>query len=271
MVAGMRTAATLGIVVFFTACAAPSSRDSLAVWVEPVTGMEFLKVPPGRFSMGSGAEVVGRQDDERVHEVELTQGFYLGRDEVTQEQWIEVMNYNPSQFPECGQRCPIETVSFLDIQVFIRELEKRSRNARFRLPTEAEWEYACRAGTDTPFWTGNTIGADQANIDGKYPYIGVPPGVFLGSPAPVGSYPANPWGFRDMHGNVWEWCQDWYGQYPDGRVVNPRGPEVGELRVIRGGSWVFDANSARSALRYTHAPEDSGYSLGFRLVAATVP
>jgi sulfatase modifying factor 1 len=236
------------------------------VWREPFTGMAFLYVAPARFRMGSAPVLPGRQDDETLHEVTITRGFYLGRDEVTQEQWERVMGTNPSQFPSCGPRCPVETVSFLDVERFVRRLEARSSGSRFRLPTEAEWELACRAGTSTAYSTGDALTTDQANFDARFPPDGGPPGRFRGSPAPVGSYPANPWGFRDLHGNVWEWCQDWYGPYPGGAVRDPRGPATGALRVIRGGSWAFDANSARCALRYTHPPEEDGYSLGFRLV-----
>ncbi len=256
----------LSALLALTACAASSIPEPPALWIEPVTGMEFLYVVPARFTMGSGEEVPGRQIDEVLHDVNLTRGFYLGRFEVTQEEWVEVMGNDPSQFSACGSRCPVETVNFFDIQQFIQRLGERSAGHRFRLPTEAEWEFACRAGTTTPFSTGENLTSEQANFDGKYPYDGAPAGIFRGSPAPVGSYPPNPWGFHDMHGNVWEWCQDWYGPYQEGEVIDPLGPANGELRVIRGGSWLFDGNSARSALRYTHAPEDDGFSLGFRLV-----
>ena len=228
--------------------------------------MEFIHVEPGRYQMGSSPDVPGHQSDEVLHEVVLTKGFYLGRFEVTQGEWVSVMGSNPSQFPDCGLRCPVDTVSFLAIQGFIERLEALSSGNRFRLPTEAEWEYACRAGTHSPFSTGGALSTQEANFDGRYPYPGQPSGTFLRSPAPVGSYPPNPWGFYDLHGNLWEWCSDWYGPYPDGPVQDPRGPDGGDLRVIRGGSWFFDANSCRCALRYTHRPQDDGFSLGFRLV-----
>ena len=228
--------------------------------------MEFLYAPPGSFRMGSGPEVLGRRDDESRHGVELTKGFYLGRYEVTQGEWLAVMDENPSQFADCGPRCPVETVSYLKIQEFMERLEKRSLGNRFRLPSEAEWEYACRAGTQTPFSTGEGLTTDEANFDGRYPYGDHPSGAYRASPVPVGSYPPNPWGFCDLHGNVWEWCEDWYAPHPPGSVRDPRGPEWGELRVIRGGSWYFGADSARSSLRYTHRPQDDGFSLGFRLI-----
>jgi formylglycine-generating enzyme required for sulfatase activity len=139
---------------------------------------------------------------------------------------------------------------------------------RYRLPTEAEWEYACRAGTTGPFSTGETLTTEQANYNGQFPYTGAA-GEFRQRPTPVGSFPSNRWGLSDMHGNVWEWTADWYGAYAETASANidPRGPQSGEKRVIRGGSWYFDANSARCALRYTHAPQDRGFSLGFRVAA----
>jgi sulfatase modifying factor 1 len=241
--------------------------------------MQFIFIPPGRFVMGSPPGEPGRQRDEVPHEVVLTRGFYLGRFEVTQGEWRRVMGSNPSQFPACGPRCPIETVNFEEIQTFIARLQAASGDRRFRLPTEAEWEYACRAGTTSAFSVGRRLGSDLANYDGRVASAGAPKGRFLGRPAAVGSYPPNPWGLYDMHGNVWEWCDDWYGDYPAGRAVDPRipreqarrvwdarGPGWQRKRVIRGGSWYFDAESCRCALRYTHEPRDRGFSLGFRLV-----
>ena len=236
--------------------------------------MEFLWVEPGTFTRGSALGVAGRQDDETPHEVILTRGYWLGKYEVTQEEWRRVMGTEPSHFRACGPRCPVETVSFRDVERFVAELERRSPGSRFRLPTEAEWEHACRAGTETAFSTGDEITAAQASFDARYSIAGEEPfdaeGVYKGSPAPVGSYPPNPWGFHDLHGNVWEWCQDRYGPYPEAEegegVTDPVGPASGPLRVIRGGNWTFDGNSMRCALRYTHAPHLDGFSLGFRLV-----
>jgi len=167
----------------------------------------------------------------------------------------------------------VENVTFADAQQFIAKLNASpSAAVRYRLPTEAEWEYACRAGTTGPFSTGETLTIDQANYNGRFPYPTAPPapaGEFRGTPMPVGSFPSNRWGLSDMHGNVWEWTADWYGAYAEARAsnVDPHGPDTGEKRVIRGGSWYFDANSARCALRYTHAPQDRGFSLGLRLAA----
>jgi formylglycine-generating enzyme len=251
-----------------------------AVWREPVTAMDFVLVPAGHFRMGSEATEPGRQIDEVPHDVTISRPFYLGKLEVTQEQWSRLMHHNPSHFSSCGPRCPVETVSYDDIQAYIRRLIDASHSGLFRLPTEAEWEYACRAGTRGPFSTGATLSSTQANYDGRYPMAGAPPGPYLARPAAAGSYRPNPWGLFDLHGNVWEWCEDWYGAYPAGSVSDPQGPprraarRVWDARggdwelkrVIRGGSWYFNADSCRCALRYTHAPADKGFSLGFRLV-----
>ena len=134
-----------------------------------------------------------------------------------------------------------------------RNCGKRTRS-RIVLPTEAEWEYACRAGTTTPFHFGETISTDQANYDGNFTYGNGKKGVYREKTTPVGSFPANAWGLYDMHGNVWQWCQDWYGDYPQKDVVDPQGPEKGEVRVLRGGSWISDPQYCRSAFRYWFDP-----------------
>jgi formylglycine-generating enzyme required for sulfatase activity len=273
----------LGIVILgllsLAACRHPAQdAKPPASWREPATGMEFVFIPPGRFLMGSGPGDPERQSYDVQHPVEISRGFYLGKYEVTQGEWVKLMHRNPSQFPGCGPRCPIETVSYDDIQQFIARLAERS-HARFRLPTEAEWEYACRAGTRTPYSTGASLSTEQANFDGREGEHGDPK-KFRGTPVAVGSFPPNPWGLYDMHGNVWEWCEDWFADYPAGPARDPEGPAKAFAkpvwdarggdwvykRVIRGGSWYYDADSARCALRYTHAPADKGFSLGFRLV-----
>ena len=147
--------------------------------------------------------------------------------------------------------------------------QSKAPSLRFRLPTEAEWEYACRARTTGPFATGENLTTAQANYNGRQPYGSFSAGDFRRKPTAVGTFPLNPWGLGNMHGNVWEWTADWYGPYTETASANidPQGPPSGEKRVIRGGSWFFDANSARCALRYTHAPQDRGFSLGFRVAA----
>jgi len=226
---------------------------------DPVSGMTFIEIPAGRFTMGSTSDEAGRQADETLHDVELTRPFLLSRFEVTQQEWRTMMGTAPSHFADCGPRCPVENVTFFDVQQFLAKLNERAAAGpllHYRLPTEAEWEYACRAATTGPYSTGEALTSAQANYRGK-------------SPAPVGSYGLNPWGLADMHGNVWEWTADWYGPYEEHATANidPRGPSSGEKRVIRGGSWYFDKDSARCGLRYTHAPKDKGFSLGFRVAA----
>lgn len=238
--------------------------------VEPRTGMTFVEITAGRFTMGSPAAEAGRNADEAPHEVAFASSFLLGQHEVTQQEWQAIMHTRPSEFGACGPRCPVERVTYADVEGFLRALNAAGADLRFRLPTEAEWEYACRAGTTTPFSTGANLTTDQANYNGSFPYAGFPRGRYRAMPTPAGTFPSNPWGLADMHGNVWEWTSDWYAPYPPGPLVDPHGPPDGEKKVIRGGSWYFDANSARCALRYTHAPADRGFSLGFRVAADRV-
>jgi formylglycine-generating enzyme required for sulfatase activity len=269
------TVATYGRFRRFDVSASEDIRAPLQTIVEEWTGMPLVEVPPGRFTMGSGSSEVGRGDDETMHDVEITRPFFLGQYEVTQQEWRTVMGTLPSHFSNCGPRCPVENVTFLDVEQFLSKLTAHAASSakgqalRFRLPSEAEWEYACRARTTGPFWTGENLTTAQANYNGKFPYASFPAGEFRQKTTPVGTFPLNPWGFGDMHGNVWEWTGDWYGPYGERPAANidPRGPSSGEKRVIRGGSWYFDANSARCGLRYTHAPQDKGFSLGFRVAA----
>ncbi|MFN7959791.1 MAG: formylglycine-generating enzyme family protein [Thermoanaerobaculia bacterium] len=235
-------------------------------WTEPSSGIVFLRVPAGTLTMGSPASEPSREAQEVEHLVHLSRAFFLSATEVTQGQWQRVMGENPAFFAGCGGDCPVENVTFRDVSAFLARLGARVPDERFRLPTEAEWEYACRAGSRTPFSTGDRLSTDQANYDGRYPMPGSPAGVFRGRPIPVAELGANPWGFSDLHGNVWEWTADDHCPYPSGPVLDPLARCASGKKVIRGGSWAFGADSARCALRYTHAPEDRGYSLGFRLV-----
>ena len=229
---------------------------------------EMVEIAAGRFTMGSPVAEAGRNADETRHEVTITRPFFLGRFEVTQQEWRTVMGTSPSHFADCGDTCPVENVSFADVQEFLSKLNASAINDFvYRLPTEAEWEYACRAGTTTPFSTGANLTTDKANYNGTFPYGAFAPGVFRQRPMRGGTFALNPWGLADMHGNVWEWTADWYRPYAPGAGRDPRGAPAGETRVIRGGSWFFDANSARCALRYTHRPVDRGFSLGFRVAA----
>jgi formylglycine-generating enzyme required for sulfatase activity len=230
-------------------------------WIEPWTRMTFVRLAPGTFRMGTPPGEAQREPQETPHTVRLTKSVYLASYEVTEEQWIRVMGSNPSHFQPCPS-CPVERVSFVEVERFIDRLN-RTATPGFRLPTEAEWEYACRAGGTLPFGARASLGSNDANIDGDYPY-GAPQGIARGRTVPVGSFPPNAWGLYDMSGNVWEWTGDWHCPYA-GDATDPVGRCDSGLRVIRGGSWKFDGGSARCGLRYTHRPQDSGYSLGLRL------
>jgi len=217
---------------------------------EPITnsiGMKFVWIPPGTFMMGSPKEEKERLPEESHHKVTLTKGFYMGVYTVTQEEWQVVMGNNPSKFMG-DKNLPVERVSWDDCQGFVKKLREKDKK-QYRLPTEAEWEYACRAGTITPFHFGETISTDQANYKGDYTYGDGKKGAYRKKTTPVGSFPANAWGLHDMHGNVWQRCQDWYGDYPQKDVVDPQGPDKGEGRVLRGGSWVDAPVFCRSAYR----------------------
>ena len=252
--------AVLAVALGAAACQAP-----LPTWTEPATGIEFVLLPAGEFAMGSPESEPGHEAVERLHRVRLTHPTWFGRREVTQGQWLRVVGENPSHFGDCGLDCPVENVNAFEVEEFLVRL-RRLTGESFRLPTEAEWEYACRAGTASPFSTGATLSSAQANFDGRYPYPGAPPGSFVGRPTPAATYAPNRWGLFDLHGNVWEWCADDFCPYADGPVSDPAGSCAADLRVIRGGSWTFNADSARCAVRYTHRPQDKGPSLGFRLV-----
>jgi len=229
--------------------------------------MELVLVRPGEFKMGSPEGEAGREAQEAPHRVSIRRPFFLGRREVTQGEWRKVMGTSPSRFRDCGPSCPVESVTWIEARAFVAKLGALD-GEDLRLPTEAEWEYACRAGTVTAFSTGDALGTDQANVELGFPDRGSPPAEGRGSTMPVGSFPPNPWGLYDMHGNVWEWCEDDACPYPEGPAADPVGRCASGRRIIRGGSWHFGADSARCALRYTHAPGDRGFSLGFRIVRA---
>jgi formylglycine-generating enzyme required for sulfatase activity len=226
-------------------------------------GMKFVWIPPGNFVMGSPKDKKLRHDNETHHKVTLIKGFYMGVHTVTQEQYETVMGKNPSHF-RGEKNLPVERVSWNDCQEFIKKLREKDKKA-YRLPTEAEWEYACRAGTTTPFHFGETISTDQANYYGSLTYGNGKKGVNRGKTTPVGSFPANAWGLHDMHGNVWQWCQDIYGDYPQKDVADPQGPDKGEIRVLRGGSWNDGPENCRSACRGRGGPGHRYYRFGFRL------
>jgi sulfatase modifying factor 1 len=214
--------------------------------VKSALGMELIWCPPGGYVRGDG---------DSAHQVILTKGFYLGKYEVTQEQYEKVMSKNPSKFK--GGKLPVEMIIWNDAVAFCEELNKKERipsGWKFALPTEAQWEYACRAGTTTAYSWGNNITPQFAN----YGESG------LNKTVEVGSYKANPWGFFDMHGNVWEWTADWHGAYPRSSVVDPRGPNDGSGRVPRGGSWGNGGSNLRSAHRF-YSPSHRSIYIGFRV------
>jgi formylglycine-generating enzyme required for sulfatase activity len=186
----------------------------------------------------------------------------MAETEVTQAQWRAVMGTDPSSFK--GDNLPVEQVSWDDAVEFCRKLSSSS-GLTVSLPTEAQWEYACRAGTTTPFHFGSTITPDQVNYDGEYPYGNAAEGVYREKTTQVGSFPANAWGLRDTHGNVWEWCADWYASSLPGGT-DPTGPSSGSHRVVRGGSWYSHAQHCRAAFRLNGDPTAGRYTFGFRPV-----
>jgi formylglycine-generating enzyme required for sulfatase activity len=181
----------------------------------------FIWIEPGEFMMGSPEDESGRWSDELQHKVVLTKGYWMAETACTQELWQAVMGKNLSHFK--GEQLPVENVSWYDCKEFIEKLNKLVPGLDARLPTEAEWEYACRAGTKTPFSFGEIITTDQVNYDGNYPYADEKKGAYRAKTVEVKSLPPNPWGLYEMHGNVWEWCEDIYGDYlyPSGTVTDP--------------------------------------------------
>ncbi|MGQ9858372.1 MAG: formylglycine-generating enzyme family protein [Thermodesulfobacteriota bacterium] len=240
-------------------------------------GMEFVMVPPGSFLMGSPASEAFRDEDEVQHRVTLSRPFLMQVTEVTQRQLKAVMGSNPSFFSQCGDDCPVERVSWNDSVRFVEAMNRRGEG-RYRLATEAEWEYACRAGTTSPFSWGDEPDCNMAMFNNN-PRRGVARclaqvlarGLKPDSPAPAGSYPPNRWGLFDMHGNVWEWCQDWYGPYPKGEVTDPVGPPHGMYKVRRGGSWFKYGTFCRSANRNFAHPASRYSTTGLRLVREPSP
>ena len=222
-------------------------------------GAEFVWIPAGKFIMGSPADEAGREPDEVQHSVTISTGYWMGKHEVTQREWVAVMGANPSApdlpYNGCVPECPVDRVSWDEVQVFIRNLNSREsgRGYVYRLPTEAEWEYAARAGTsgarygefDAIAWHSSNSGSHAHPVGGKHP---------------------NAWGLHDMHGNVSEWTADWYGPYPSGLVTDPTGPHTGTLRVGRSNAFSGGELTARAAWRGYAAPEFRSSGLGFRLV-----
>jgi formylglycine-generating enzyme len=246
--------------------------EAFSSWKEPITGMEFILIPKGSFSMGNSSNNHNGPNTELQHKVKISHDFWLARFEVTQEQWQHIMGKEeihpekPSPFRNTHPQYPVVGISYFDIQQFMDRLNTLSTDHQFRLPTEAEWEYACRAGTTTPYSCGFYISDTLANYNATWPSTHSTPGNYIGHPVPVGSYPPNPWGLYDMHGNVWEWVADWYAPYSSAEAIDPQGPSNGTMKIIRGGSWYFGADHAESSSRRTHEPGLWGFSIGFRIV-----
>ena len=255
------------------------SGDLKTVLLPGGVEMNFRWCPPGSFTMGSPPSERGRDDDETAHQVHLSKGFWIGETAVTQKQWQCVMRDNPSfgrdraaSFlsvlgvqSDMREECPVDSVSWNDCQRFLSRVNAAQSFFALRLPTEAEWEYACRAGTNTAYFWGNTLNGERANCDGRSP-CGTPVrGCYREKTQLVRSYPPNGWGLFEMHGNVHEWCADWYGPYA-GDATDPSGPEAGEYRVFRGGSWYDRARYCRAAYRDGNVPDLHSKCLGFRAV-----
>jgi len=259
-------------------------------WTNP-RGMKFAYIPAGEFLMGSPETETGRYKDETPHRVTISKPFLLGVYEVTQAQWKAVMGSNPSSFTG-DDNLPVEQVSWTDATNFCTKLSTSEgagigasgfgggggragvaaggTGHRYRLPTEAEWEYACRAGTTTAFNTGDTISTDDANYNGIVAYGDGKKGVSREKTTPVGSFKPNAWGLYDMHGNVWEWCADWLADYPATAVSDPKGPSSGgglnlEFRIMRGGSFGYLPQNCRSATRHSNEAKSTASSVGFRV------
>ncbi|MDR3182389.1 MAG: formylglycine-generating enzyme family protein [Planctomycetaceae bacterium] len=251
----------------------------------------FCWCPPGKFLMGSSVDEKKQAVDaipkhlyddlqlafrltiasETQHEVTITRGFYLLNTEVTQSMWKSVTGKNPSKF--LGENLPVENVSWDTCDAFINKLNELSavsaarvnKSWRFALPTESQWEYACRAGTNTSYSFGEVLNGDKANCDGNNPYGTDVKGPFAGQTTPAGSYPPNAWGLYDMHGNVWEWCSDWFSPSPSEHQTDPQGPENSYSKIIRGGSWDYLALRCRSAYRNNYIPAYKQNTIGLRI------
>jgi len=235
--------------------------DDHGLWAELAvkrSGYRLRWIPPGTFMMGSPDDERGRSKNEQLHKVTLSEGYWLGETTVTQGLWEAVMGNNPSEGSK-DARLPVNNVSWNDCSVFITSLQEYLPSFEGCLPTEAQWEYACRAGTKTPYWWGDEFSAEHGSQnDGS-------------DIKPETRYPANSFGLKSMHGNLDEWCQDWYGEYPTGSVMDPKGPTDGRLRVLRGGSWLHEPRNLRAADRDLGTPGSRFQGNGLRLAGGCDP
>jgi formylglycine-generating enzyme required for sulfatase activity len=234
--------------------AAVTADEKAAIEIGGGVRFDFVLIRPGTFTMGS---VDGESDEQPMHSVTITRPFYLGTVEVTQRQWAQAMDADPSRFK--GADMPVDSVSWYDCREFLKKLNEISPGHDFRLPTEAEWEYACRAGTTTRYW----FGGDDMPME---PFAWVDT-TSLNDPHPVGTLQPNPWGLYDMHGNLWEWCSDWHNHdyYRMSPSADPDGPEGGEQKVLRGGSFSNPGPYSRSANRGYFDPHARRNNYGFRI------
>ena len=253
-------------VIVFTGC---GSNETFTI---KEINLEMVKCPEGSFMMGSPEEELGRGKDEKLHLVTITKPFYIGKYEVTQSQYSALMDKNPSKF--IGANNPVENVSYEDAKAFCDKMNLKYLNIlpkgyKFALPTEAQWEYACRAGTNTALNNGKNL----TKVEGACPNLDEVGWYTENSGKTtheVGQKKPNAWGIYDMHGNVWEWCRDWYGEYPKDDVTDPTGAYSGLFRVSRGGSWISLARGCCSAARRNDFPGDWDDFLGFRLALVPV-
>jgi sulfatase modifying factor 1 len=249
------------VALFISSCGGNSTPDAADESTKPA--IKWVSIPAGTFTMGSPASEVDRADDEIEHEVKLS-AFKMSAYEVTFEQYdafcVATKREKPGDEGWGRGKRPVINVSWDDATAFAKWMG-------CRLPTEAEWEYACKAGSTTPFNTGENLTTNQANYNGNYPYNKNAIGIYREHSTEVGSFDPNAYGLYDMHGNVWEWCRDWYGDYPSTSQSNPTGPTEGSSRVLRGGGWVDDAHFCRSALRINSTPDNRLSPIGFRLVS----
>ena len=270
--AGGNTSAAAGA-TGVTTSRQPSRRagDERPVQLPGGIKIQLVWIPPGGFPMGSPANEKDRDGDEVQHRVQITKGFWMGRYEVTQEQWEAVMGTRPwanEQWAKSNPRHAVSCVSWEDCQDFVKKLNGRVSDGEFRLPTEAEWEYACRAGTTTRFYYGDDLGysklGDYAWYDDNADDVGQQ------YAHPVGQKKPNAWGLCDMHGNVWEWCGDWYDRewYGKSAAEDPEGPSSGSYRVLRGGSWDSIPGGCRAAARHRLFPTSRSSLYGFRIVCS---
>lgn len=247
-------------------CQANTTKTSAKTFTDPSTSMEFIYIPAGCFQMGSPSSEENRSEDEGpVHKVCLD-AFYMGKYEVTQSEYQQVTGSNPAKF-QSGDNYPVEHISWDDAKSFLTKFNGLS-GQHYRLPTEAEWEYAARAGSTTPFSFGSIISTTVANYNGNFIYGGGSKGENRHKTTNVGNFQPNPIGLYDMHGNVWEWCQDLYDSdyYRTSPEHNPSGPSSGPYRVLRGGGWFSNPWNLRSADRNRMVQGHRFGFIGFRLV-----